>query len=99
MTNFTELKKRIEVLEKLDEQLQSLEKDAGYNYEVVKETVTDDQATNWKGELLWEDEEHTVPEMRVEREWDYVEKAELDEDDKLTLKVVADIRKALLKMV
>lgn len=99
MTNFTELKKRIEVLEKLDEQLQSMEKDAGYDYEVIKETPTDEQDKNWRGELLWEDEDHTIPKMRVEREWGYVAKAELDEDDKMTLKVIADIRKALLKMV
>ena len=99
-TKFMEMRKRIEVLERLDATLDSMEKDVLYSYECVKETVTDRQKTHWKtGELLWKDEEHTIPEYVVEREYDYVKKETLDEEDELMAKTIEDIRKALLKLV
>lgn len=99
---FMEMRKKIEVLERLDKELDAIIRDSICEYKCVKETVTDEQDTAWRtGELLWEDEEHTIPKMRVDREWDYVPRPEetLTEEDKATQRAVDDIRKALLKLV
>ena len=98
---FMEMRKRIEVLERLDKELDYILKDVLYSYECVKETPTDEQATDWKGNLLWEDAEHTVPKMRVERDYDYVPKKaeDVSDEDRAMRAAVEDIRKALLKLV
>lgn len=98
--NFTEIKKRIEILEKLDEVLKSIERDTRTEWGIVNEEVTDIQDTHWKtGELLWQDDEKTIPKFKVNREWDYIPKIELDDEDKMTLEQVEQIRKVLRKMV
>ena len=96
-----ELKKRIEVMERVDILLHNIEEEALTDYKVVSEVMTDEQDTNWKGELLWEDTEKTIPKMRVERTWDRVlkEAAELTDDDHMTIEAIKAIRKALYKMV
>ena len=97
-TKFMEMRKRIEVLEKLDAALDNLEKETLYEYVIVKETVTDQQRTHWKtGEPMWK--EDGTPKYVVEREWDYVKKETLDEEDELMAKTIEDIRKALLKLI
>ena len=59
---------------------------------------SDEQDTNWKtGELLWEDEEKTIPKMK--KEYDYVEKPELTDEDKAKLEAIEVIRIALEKLV
>lgn len=100
-TKYQEMRARIEILEKLDSELDSIIKNAAYTYKVVKETPTDEQAKNWKGELLWEDAEKTVPKMHIEKEYDFVpkDKSEMTEEDYLTVKIAEDIKKTLLKLV
>lgn len=97
-----EMRKKIEVLERLDKELDNVLRDILCDYKCVRETVTNEQDTAWRtGELLWEDEAHKIPKMRVNREWDYVPRPEdtLTEEDVATQRAVEDIRKALLKLV
>lgn len=97
-----EMRKKIEILERLDKELDAILRESFYEYKCVRETVTDEQDTSWRtGELLWEDEEHTIPKMRVDREWDYVPRPEetLTEEDAATKRAVEDIHKALLNLV
>lgn len=101
-SRFMELRKKAEVLEKLDKELDVIARDCLCDYKVVKETVTNEQDVSWRtGELLWEDEEKTIPKMRVDRDWDYVPRPEeeLTEEDRALQKAVEDIRKLLLKFV
>ena len=59
---------------------------------------SDEQDTHWKtGELLWEDEEKTIPKMK--KVYDYVEKPELTDEDKAKLEAIEVIRTALEKLV
>ena len=97
---YAQVKKLVDILERLDNVLSDIEESAKMECKVISERVTDEQLTSWRtGELLWEDEEHTIPKMRVEREYGNVPKAELDEDDELTLSAIATIRKALDKLI
>lgn len=100
-TKFMEMKKRIEVLEVLDEKLADMEKELRQSFEVIFEEVTNEQETHWKtGELLWEDEAKTIPKYKVRREWGYVDRTEpLDDEEEVKLRVIEEVRKALLKMV
>lgn len=99
-SKYASAKKLIDILERLDNVLSDLEESAKTECKVISERVTDEQLTSWKtGELLWEDEEQTIPKMRVEREWGNVPKAELDEDDEMTLSAIATVRKALDKLI
>ena len=93
---FTVMKKQAEVLERLEEVLNDIIKDKTMTYDVVgKET---EQARSWKtGELLWEDEEHTIPKYRDK--YDYVPKKELDEDDQITIDVCTGFLKKLDKLI
>lgn len=100
MKELTTMKKRIELIESVDNLLSSIEEDTCKDYAVISETVTDEQKRHWStGELMWEDEEHTIPMMKVEREYGYVPKKELTEEDNETLQAIADLRKVLLKWV
>ncbi len=99
---FMERRKRIEVLEALDKELDNLLKGCLYDYQCVKETVTDEQDRNWRtDELLWEDDEHTIPKMKVNREYDYVRRPDetLTDEDHAFQKAVEDVRKCLIKML
>ena len=101
-TVFIEKRKRIEVLEGLDKELDNILKNGLCDYKCVSETVTDEQAKDWRtGELLWEDDEHTRPKMKVDREYDYVRRPEeeITDEDRALEKAVEDIRKILLKMI
>lgn len=85
-----------EILNDLYNEVESKEKSALTSYTPVGER----QAKDWRsGELLWEDEEHTIPKM--EKEWDYVAKSddELSEDDRIKLKVCQYIKSQLEKMI
>lgn len=95
---FTEKKAVLEVLEGLMESLDSQLKDATYSFEVVGKK--DEQAKDWRtGELLWEDEEHTVP--KYESKWDYVLIPEEKLSDAQVAKVhaIATVREMLEKLI
>jgi hypothetical protein len=86
----------LEYLEKLMNSLESYESDIKMEYAVVGKE--EEQARNWKtDELLWEDEEKTIPKYRDK--YDYVPKKELDENDKINLEAISNIKKALEKLI
>lgn len=99
---FIEKRKRIEVLESLDKELDSILKNSLCDYKCIAETVTDEQDRDWRtNELLWEDDEKTIPKMRVNRTYDYVQRPEeeITDEDRALEKAVDDIRKLLLKLI
>lgn len=97
MTNkFKEKQFTAEILSDLYEAVESKEKDIRTQYQPIGEV----QDRDWRsGELLWEDDEQTIPKMT--KKWDYVDKdeADLSEDDKLKLKVCQHIKSQLEKMI
>lgn len=93
---FTTMRKQAEVLERIENLLEEIIKDRTMSYEVVGKE--EEQATSWRtGELLWEDEEHTIPKYRDK--YDYVPKKELDEDDQITIDVCKGLLKKLDKLI
>ena len=99
---FMERRKRIEVLEELDKKLDDMLESQLCSYEVISETPTDEQDKDWRTEeLLWEDDEKTIPKMKVNREWGYVPRPEekLTDEDRAFQKAVEEVRKVLLKML
>lgn len=98
-TSVQKLKVKKEVityLENVFSKLQDYEDNVKKNWQPVRDT--DEQDTHWKtGELLWEDEEQTIPKMK--KEYDYVDKKELDEDNLAKIEAIEVIRTALEKLV
>ena len=91
-------KAQLTVIEKLYETLAGIRKDNLNEYKVVGKK--NEQARHWRtGELLWEDEEKTIP--RYEDEYDYVPIPEenLTAEQKATLQAVHDIKKVLTSMI
>lgn len=99
MTNKIQMKKAmLDVIEGLYQSLDDTEKNIAYSYEVVGKE--DEQATDWRtGELKWEDEEKTIPYYK--NKYDYVKRDEADFDDydRAKLDAIAEIRKALDKLI
>ena len=99
MTNkFKEKQFTAEILSMLYERVEEYENSYKTEYQKIGES--DEQATNWKtGELVWEDEEKTIPVMKAI--WDYVPKSaeDLSDDDKLRIKVCQQIKSQLEKMI
>lgn len=95
--NIKEKKALLEVLEQTYDYVESLKKDTLREYRVIgKES---EQAKSWKtDELLWEDEEHTIP--KYYDKYGYVDKTddELTESDKVKLTAINEVLKALEKM-
>lgn len=88
----------LSVLEKLADSLEAQRKDVLTDYRVIGKEDT--QATNWKtGELLWEDEEKTIP--KYDNKWGYVDipEEELSAEAKATLKAIDDVEKSLEKLI
>ena len=87
-----------EILDKLYKEVEREEMDCGREYRKVGET--DEQDRHWKtGELLWKDEEKTIP--RMKEKWDYVEKSkeEMTEEDYAKLTACKYIKAQLEKMI
>jgi len=85
-----------EILSDLYNEVEQKEKNARTNYVPVGEK----QSRDWRsGEMLWEDEEKTIPKM--EKEWGYVDKDEEDltDDDKLRIRVCQYVKTQLEKMI
>lgn len=93
---FTVMRKQAEVLERLEDVLNEIIRDKSMTWDVVGKE--EEQARSWKtNELLWEDEEHTIP--KYKNKYDYVPKAELDEDDQITIDVCNGFLKKLDKLI
>ena len=98
MTKVQIKKAQLEVIEKLLNTLSEMRRDATQDYRVIGKE--DKQATSWKtGELLWEDEEKTIP--RYDNKWGYVPLTdeEMTDDKKALLQAIDDMEKSLDKMV
>ena len=97
MTNkFKEKQFTAEILSDLYEEVESKERSIRTHYQPIGEV----QDKDWRsGELLWEDEEKTIPKMV--KDWGYVDKdeEEITEEDKMKLKVCQNIKSQLEKMI
>lgn len=97
--NSIKVKKEVlSLLESFECTLSSREQDARQEYTEVG--LSDEQKTDWRtGELLWEDEEKTIPIYKPI--YDYVDKkeSELDDDDRAKLEAIDIVRKALNALI
>jgi hypothetical protein len=87
-----------EVLSELYSTVEDKEKRVHYDYKIVGKK--DVQSTSWRtGELLWEDDEKTIPKM--EDDWQNVPRADEDltEEDRLKIKVYKYVMTQLEKML
>ena len=93
-----EKREMLDILERFERILNDEEQDVGQIYKIVgKET---EQATDWKtDELLWEDEEKTIPKYRDR--YDYVAKTddEMTEKDFARLSAISKLRETIEKMI
>lgn len=94
----TQKKALLNVLEKLMTELDSIEKDATTEYKVIGKST--EQMTNWKtGELMWEDEEKTVPKMRDEYGYVDLTEDEMTDENRATLEAVKVVKEVIEKLV
>lgn len=85
-----------ELLDGLYADIDRKEQDARTEYKITGKE--DEQAKDWRsGELLWEDEEKTIPKMRDK--WETVPKEELNEEDEIRIKMCQYIKTQLEKMI
>ena len=87
-----------EILDKLYKEVEREENDCLQEYRRIGKT--DEQDKHWStGELLWEDEEKTIPKMKDK--WDYVMKseAEMTPDDYAKLNACKYLKAQLEKMI
>ena len=97
-TKLLEKSAMLDILESLFKTLSDEERDARTDFRCVGKE--EEQATDWKThELLWEDEEHTIP--RYRDKYDNVELTEDELDDKRKAKIsaVEVIRVALENLI
>lgn len=98
MANKFEIKaEEMKVMGELFSKLESMEKETLEDYRPLG---TQRQSTNWRtGELIWEDEEHTIPKM--EDVWGTVEVSEdeLEDDKKLRLQAIRACKVKFEKLV
>ena len=89
----------LEVIERLYNELDDLTTETSKIYKKIG-VDENKQRIHWKtGELMWEDEEQTIP--SYEPIYDYVDKTdeEMTDEDVATLDAIAVVRKALDKLV
>lgn len=99
VTRLLETKKAVvDILGELFEKLDHIKKDASQDYKIVGKS--DEQATDWRThELLWEDDDCTIPKYRDI--WEYVDipEDEMTTDRLAKLDAVDAIYKALEKLI
>lgn len=89
---------QLEIIGEMLDKLEAKKKEITTDFRIVGKE--DEQATNWKtGELLWEDEEQTIPKMRDK--WADVEIPEEEWTDEIVAKVnaITEIAEKLRKMI
>lgn len=95
---FGKMRVQAEVLEKLEEQLNDILRFASCEYKVVGKE--EEQSTDWKtGELLWEDEEHTIPKYRDRFDYVPLPEEELPDECRLRVEVCKEFIKKLDKLI
>ena len=91
---FKEKKILADILDELYEVVEAKERSASTDYVPVGE----EQEKDWRtGELMWEDDEQTIPKMT--KKWDYVEKETLSESDIILVNMCKHIKTQLEKMI
>ena len=94
----TKKKALLDVLERLMNTIDNIEKDTTTEYRAVGKS--EEQAKDWKtGELLWEDEEKTVPKMRDEYGYVELTEDEMTDENLATLEAVKTVKEILEKLV
>lgn len=89
---------QLEVLERLFKELDSAEKEATMRYQKIG--TEDEQARHWRtGELLWADEEKTIPQYN--EIWDYVKipQDEIGEHELAKEAAINELRAVLEKLI
>lgn len=101
MNKFEQKSMELEILGKLYEELDRMEKDV---CEVYTDTGRQEQKKTWNSsigdyELVWEDEGQTIPVMR--EVWDYVTTPyeKLDDEKKAKVDAIKKVKTALEKMI
>lgn len=90
-------KAMLEVIDRLFYELANIEEWEVKEYRQVG--VEEEQATDRDGNLLWEDEEKTVPKYRAKYDYVDIPKNELSLDALAKLDAVTKVRTALEKLV
>jgi len=96
--DIVEKMKELEIIGEVLDFLEEKRRDTGMEYRAVGKT--DKQARNWRtDELLWEDEEHTIP--KYEDKYDYVEipEEELSEERIAKMGAIDDLMIKIKKMI
>ena len=95
---FATKKAQLEILERFEKTLEEIREETITEYRVVgKES---EQARHWKtGELLWEDEEQTIPKFRDRYANVAIPEEELTTEKRAMLVAIDEMYKALDKMV
>lgn len=102
-TNFTtkqKIQEKLEVTSLISSLATQVENEKSSVRKEYRDTGELKQSKNWRtDELLWEDEEHTIPKM--EHVYAYVDKSdeELTEDDKIKLSACDYVLEQLLKLI
>lgn len=85
-----------DILREVNTNLEYIRKQYATEYKPVGQ----EQAYKWEDHKkvpLWEDEDQTIPKLRDT--WDYVEKLELTEEDKLHLEALDKVEELLMKLL
>lgn len=95
MLALEEMKFKLSMIDILITELVERERRIVYSYEVVGKT--DEQRKDYRtGDLMWEDEEETIP--KYVDKWDWVPKETLSEEDEMKLKVIRNLSKKLMSL-
>ena len=94
MTKFAEKRILCEKLEEINAVIEGKIHDVMYTYEYLGDV----QAKDWRtGELLWDDEEKTIPKM--ESSWGDKLKEDLTEEEEAKIEALKKIQQTLEKML
>ena len=97
MNTFTRKKIEAGILCDMYDWLESRKKGLLQNYDVIGKE--EEQATDWRtSELLWEDEEHTIPKYRDKYGYVDIPEDELSSEAKCELAIIDDLEQKLEKL-
>ena len=90
-------KAQLDVLENLLKRLNSDREDCYSDYRVVGKT--DEQKTDWRGNLVWEDEAQTIPVYRDRYDYVTITEDEMTEEQIAKLAALDSVISVLEKMI
>ena len=87
-----------DILRKIAEALSAFEKDTLYEYKCVGKE--DEQARDWRtDELLWEDDEHTIPMYRSKYDYVKVSDNEMTDGKRAALVAIEEVKAYFDKII